>query len=509
MSTDLALARALPETVRVETLPPGRYTAMGYQAARTAREYAYLGTGGSGDYHLTTDRKDLINESRRLYRNNGLYRAIIDVAVRNIIQGGFTFQARTADPGWNKEAEALFRVWGERPEVRDLWTWPQTQAMICSELLLAGDVAALELAQPADKAGRLQLVEAERIDGPGYGKNGVITDAFGAPTAFNVCPYRNGWLDLNAGEQKPAAYTLFVPLLDRPSQTRGVPAAQSSFAMLHRLTDTCDSEALAYQLLARFAIAFTREGGPLPSDVINRDDPNKSGVSEEGDITTRITETDKGVYFWGRTGEKIEGVNRNIPAQNFEATVRTFLRLAGLPVGLPLELVFLDFSQTNYSSARASLEQAFGTFSARQSLLVTRLHRPLWRWLADRWTASGLLSRRDDQYAHEWICPPFPWLDQLKEAQAWGVKLDRGLATYSQAVKSVNGDRQEVVELRAQEVREAITTAKAIKAETGEAVPWQMFAGLQPPGTQSAIPEKRAVEGEPREPRQPAQDGEP
>ena len=59
--------------------------------------------------------------------------------------------------------------------------------------------------------------------------------------------------------------------------------------------------------------------------------------------------------------------------------------------------------------------------------------------------------------------------------------MDRGFSTHATSCKSLGTDREEVVNQRAKEVREAIELAKEIEKETGEKVPWQMFAGLKPP----------------------------
>lgn len=467
--------------VGLVNLLDGHYTPLGYRAARVLVQDGVTAESGSGDYHAAYDRRELIDQSRQFRRDNGLYKGLIDRAVTNIVGPGFALQVQTKSRAWNNRAEALWREFSATPEVRGLWSWRQVQQMVLREVLVCGDVGAIKVGQ-GPKRGRVQITEAERI-AKEYGDTGIRLDAEGQPEVFYVAHYGSGGqIEAADAEEYAAKDFIFVPLLDRPSQTRGTPPCQASFAMLHRIADVCDAEALAMQILARLAVAVTKEDVQEWAQATSKDDPDQASSEEEGDFSTRLHELKYGLIFFGKPGEEVKGIERTIPGKNFETSIRTFLRLLGLPLGLPLEIVFLDWSQSNYSSARASLEQAFAVFTDHQRLLEERFHNPIYRWKIDQWIDAHKLRPRADKYAHSWIRPSYPWIDQLKECQAWGAKLDRGLVTYGQACKSLNSDREEVVEQREREVRAAIETADRIMADHPAAeIPWEIFAGLRPP----------------------------
>jgi len=492
------------------------YTPLGYRSVDQARREGRFPMGGSEEYHARYDRGKLINQSRAFRRDNGLYRGLIDRAVTNIVRGGFGLQARTTSKKWNATAEGLWREWSAAPEARGLLSWRQVQQMVCREILLTGDVGAVKISKGAKK-GRLQLVESEQI-AANDNANGIKLNTFGEPTAFYVSRYgTQGQVSKATPKEYEPKDFLFVPLLDRPSQVRGVPVCQASFAMLHRISDVCDSEALAWQILARLAIAITREDAGAEAYATSDEDPEHA-TTDTSDLSSRLHELDTALIFHAEPGESVTGIDRNIPGKNFTESIRMFLRLLGLPLGLPLEMVLLDWSQSNYSSARASLEQAFAVFEDYQNLLEDRLTRLVYTWKVDGWIAARKLTDRGDKYRHEWIKPAFPWIDHLKECQAWGAKLDRGLVTYAKACKSLNSDREEVVASRRLEVEDAIRIAQEIEKQSGVTVPWQIFAGLKPPtpkktdgddegaGGGSAgdeLPDPRAPENEPRAPREP------
>jgi capsid protein len=289
---------------------------------------------------------------------------------------------------------------------------------------------------------------------------------------------------------------------------------QSAFPMLHRINDVCDSEAVSWQQLARYAVAILRQGGPQVGYLESAEDEDKSD-DEGNDTTTRVTELDYALLFHGEPGEEVKGIEHNIPGKDFPASIRMFLRLLGLPLGLPLEIILLDWTGSNYSQSRAVLEQAFETFQTYQDVLEEQFYTPVLNWKLDHWSAeigpralaelrSGV--RTDGTPTYEWIRPTFPWLDQLKEAQAHAAKLDRTLTTHAHVCKSQKLDREDVLSTRQQEVEDAIQMAQTIEKKfPGSRVPWQIFAGLAAPTSAPVA----ATEDKPAPGRQPPEEDKP
>jgi capsid protein len=279
-------------------------------------------------------------------------------------------------------------------------------------------------------------------------------------------------------------------MTDRLSAIRGVPVCQSAFPMLHRINDVCDSEAIAWQLLARLALSVTRQEGPKHATAESVNDPNKS----ENALAARLTEMDYALIYHGNPGDEIRGIERNIPAQNFSESLRMFLRLLGLPLGLPLEFVLLDWTQSNYSQSRAVMEQAYQIFQDWQDMLEGFFFTPLLQWKLSHWLESGLV-RTTNNVTWEWIKPTFPWIDQVKEAEAYGKKLYRCLVSQTAVCKSLNTDRDDVVTLREREIEDAIERSARLEAKHGVIVPWQHFAGLEVLQVKDAAAAKAMGEG--------------
>ncbi len=468
------------------SLKQGSYTQLGYRAAEVARLSGRpAATGGSADFHTRYDREQLVRQSQSFDRDNGLYKGVINRAVDNIIGDGFALQARTGDEETNKKIERLWADFCVEPEVRGLHSWWQIERMVIRSLWVDGDIGGIKT-----DSGRVQVIEAERLAGGRRASNeardsgaieqGVELDSLGRPIAYWVSGYDpiSGQVRKQNAKRIAAADYLYIANLDRPSQTRGVPVMVCNFPMFHRINDVCDSEAIAWQLLSRLAIAITKKDGPAVATTISEADPDRVDATAK-DISSRIQDLDAGTIFQGDLGEEIKGIERNLPGSNFTASVTMFLRLLGLPVGFPLELILLDWSKTNYSSARAALEQAFRMFQCWQRLLKARWHTPIYVWKIQQWIDAGELTVIPDIFKHEWISPSFPWIDQLKEAEAWGIRIERGLATHAEAQKSLNKDRGDWLDVRKDEIEGAIKTAEELnKKYPGANVSWQIFAGM-------------------------------
>ena len=461
----------------------GAYSALGYHAVRVAVREGRTGTSASGDIHAKYDRPKLINISREFFRDNCIYTGMISKAAEYIVGRGFGLQAKTSSPEWNSAAETVWREFWKRPEIKGIQSGPAVEEMVAREVLICGDTGVAKTS-----TGKLQLFEAEQIISNEPNADGIQKDDFGTPLKFFVAPYKKITGAPNASDAKPYSPEefLFITRPERPSSLRGVPPAQSAFSMLHRINDVCDAEAFAWQLLSRLAISITRENGAALSFAESETDTTKT---VEADLASRIHQLDTGLIFHGEPGEKVEGIDRNIPGKDFTASLTTFLRLLGLPLGLPLEFILLDWTKSNYSQSRAILEQAAQSFWKWQALLEEFFHRPAYEWCISRAIAANELPASDEWQKHEWIKPSFPWIDQYKEAQAQGLKIEKSLCTHGQVLKGVGLDRDEVVAARDLEIRDAIKRTKAIETDTGVRVPWEYLAGLSPSVNAAAVPQ--------------------
>jgi capsid protein len=456
----------------------GYYSTLGYRSVRLAAREGRFATLASGDAHSEYDRLKLINQSRQFWRDNPIYSGMIDRSCGYIIGNGFTLQCKTGDTDLNSDIEKRWKKYWKRPEIKNISSGRECEKMICRETLVTGDVGILKI-----NNGKFQIIEAEQICGEkGTGQKTIKKNSYGAPVGFWVGGYNtSGGIDKRTIRLMGEDVFLFISSPDRPSSLRSVPPCQAAFPMLHRINDVCDSEAIAWQLLARLAVSITRKQGKELAYIESAED-KKRAAKDNAELKNRIQELDYALIFHGEENDEIKGIERNVPGKNFSESLVMFLRLLGLPLGLPLEIILLDWTKSNYSQSRAVLEQAFVTFINRQFKIADFMMTPIFEWWLRGEIAAGLKvggEYVEKAFEHNWIMPTFPWIDQLKEALAWGEKLDRGLTLHQKALKSLGVDREDEMDERQKEILDAIKRAKQIKDDTGVDVPWQIFAGLK------------------------------
>jgi len=480
-----------PHKIEINNHKDGAYGSFGYESIKSIGRDRRAASSGNAVSHQRNDIRRLRDQARYFQRNNPIFKGMLTQACNFIVNDGFRVQPGSDDAEFNAEAEKLWiDYWVKgKPEVRKVLRGRRIEKQICSELLAVGDTGINKT-----NRGLIQMIESEQICDARRGGlgDGINKNALGQPTSYNICTYNtDGFLRDSTSIAIPAKDFLFLSDPDRPTAYRSVPPLQASFAMLHRINDTLDAEAIAYQMLSRIVAAVTRTDGAQTAFGESEANELKEGDTD-GQLSTRITDMDLAMLFHGEPGEEIKGIDRNIPGKDFPQTIRMFLRIMGIPLGMPLEIILLDVSDTNFSGMRSALELSFQSFRQWQDLIIEESLNPIYDWKILQWVREGKLKNPPpDMLKKAWARPSFPWIDQLKEAQAHGVKVDRGFCTYSETLKSLNLDYEVQIKEREKEILKAIEIAKRIEDETGVVVDWQTFAGMKatpdrgrPPGSE-------------------------
>ena len=375
---------------------------------------------GHADRHLDAVTLGKLREICRHHdRESALLSGILNRAVDNIVGPRFSVWPATADEGWNRAAkEYIDRRMGLAADARGLTDFRGVLAMTLRSLWTDGDkllvhagggLAAYEADQLATPRDRVRDKKARIV-------NGVEMDAAGRPTAFWLAPRSyKGWVDrADDARRVPAADAIYVANLKRCSQTRGMPELAAALGLYDRLDGYLDNESFAAEINAMLAFFITRDVGYEDATNVpgQEDDPNS------GDSADKIVKMEQGSVMELRPGEGVEPFRPDRPAEAFSPYVTMVARMVGAAVGMPLELVMLDFSKTNYSSARAALLEARRSFMGWQQLLIGRICRPIYF----RWIAQGIRRRHltpiDDAFAARWFPPRWAWVDPLKEVLA-------------------------------------------------------------------------------------------
>ena len=468
------------------------YDQLGHKVADVAREQNINTARETGDAASRYDRQSLVGVARQAYDENLVYATIIDRMTANLVGAdGFGLQARTGDPELNAKIEnEIFPKFTQNPEYRELWSWANVQKGVCKDMLGVGDIGFIKLVN-----GQLQAIESEWIANPVGDimrrvsprrkiEQGIEQTLGGKVTAFwHNPPSPEGYPGVKGTRIDKKDFIYVNGDIQRFSRTRPLPPFIQMMSSIWRLDDILDSEAVCWQLLAKIAFIVNKDN----SDEDAFEDSEERSDAEAYDLADRFQDIGTGLVMHGNQGDNVTGVNRNLPGKEFPQSVRAFMQMFSMRCGLPLEILMLDWSKTNFSSGKAALTQAAVNIHSWQKNEVEQFCQPVYEWVIRKAIEDGELEWTPTILDHEWFPPMPPWIDAKEEAESWGIRVDRSLVTFSDALKAQGKDRDEENERRESDIRDAIERAKKLTKETGTPVDWKLFCGYLVGKTENAV----------------------
>lgn len=411
-----------------------------YNAARPNRfrrqRTGVLSTGSSADWHLRVEQHAwaIMEQARAMDRDDVVAGQILDKAVNHTLQDGLKLDPQTGDDELNDDLESRFAEWAGDPDQCDITgenSFNKLAELVLRSALLDGDVIAL-----ATKGGHLQLVEAHRLRTPRNTKKNVVNgillddnrrrleywltkDDISPNVALNLVSDVVQYPARDAAGNKQVFH---VFKQKRISQTRGVSAFAPAFDCLGMFEDINFAKLVQQQVVSCFAIFREREIDSLA------DAPAPLGESYSETLTDGSQRTIQGIApgmeIRGAPGEKISGFSPAVPNQEFFQHVKLILTLIGNNIGLPLVMVMMDASETNFSGYRAAVEDARKGFRRNQRWMAEQFHQNVYAWKLRQWMAEDSTLRNKESklgrkfYAHRWNSPTWQYIEPLKDAQA-------------------------------------------------------------------------------------------
>jgi len=449
--------------------------------------------GSGADYHYRNQALFLkgIERAREFERSNMLIAQGVSRLVDNVLQDGIVADPATGDTGVDAENKARWLEWSTNPaecDAREILTFEQMGKLTLRSIVRDGDVLHL----PLRDEGALQPIEAHRLLTPNQRvKNtihGVRVDPdTGRPMEYMVVPEAMGSMaaptklseakrySARDEDGEPAVFHVFNP--QRFSQTRGISAFNPVTYAIGMHDDLQFANLVRAQLSAFHALF--RE---LPVDFAGGAAPAAGAQHTEaqGDGTDRFfEELAPGMIRTGRPGEKFNFQVANVPNPSFFDHAMLTLTIIAVNLGLPLAVMLLDPTKTNFSGWRGAIDQARMGFRGLQNLMITQFHAPVYRWKVRQWIAEDVTLRRMqgkagvDLLGVKWRRPRFAYIEPKKDAEADALRIEKGLTSPRRAAAERGEDYDEIVVERvadqAQLFRAAMTEARQINKEYPEA----------------------------------------
>lgn len=466
----------------------------------------------SADADILPDKEIIDGRTRDMLRNDAFIQGGANLHKDNIVGAHFMLNTRPAtkvifgkeDDVWEAEfQEEVEEKWDLYAESPDNWLDAQRTNSFTSMVrlavgihLAAGEVLAavewIKDGRPFNTA--IQMLDLDRLSTRPESNNdvnvraGIRFDSRGAPQSYQIRTEHPH--DVNAWSFKMPSWTE-VPIRKpwgrlqmihiheqvRPDQSRGVSELASSLREQKFARKFRDVNLQRAIMQSMYAAAITSElpseqvftslgGGSMTSD--NAQEAVTNYASGYLNAITEYTGGSKSIrldgariphLFPGTKLEMLSPTSGHALGMEFE---QSLMRYIAASIGVSYEQLSRDYTQTNYSSARAAMTETWKFMVARKKLVADRFASLIYRlWLEEairkneitafskRKSAllytGGVLNLKFDAISRcDWVGASRGQIDELKETQAAILRINNGLSTAEDELARLGKDWRKV-----------------------------------------------------------------
>lgn len=446
---------------------------------------------------VTADRSILAARIHDLARNDGWASGGVSTIVDSVIGSGWRLSAKPNARALGiapevaaelaDEIEAHFKVWANDIDfccdAGGRLNWGGLLALAFRHRCWDGEaIAAIDwIERPYAYSTAVQVIHPDRLSNPSNMpdswnmRSGVELDERGAPVAYHFRKAHPGeayfanlnvWTWDRVARRTPWGRAKIVHAFEPQAagQFRGVsPLAPilKKIRMLGRYDEAELQAAILNAVLAAF-ITSPNDAEQIAA-AMSGDDESMSTYNQtrlDWHAEAPISLPGVKVNFLA-TGEDVKLTNPNHPNSVFESFERTVLRNIATAIGVSYEQISKDWSQVNYSSARAGLLEIWRGFNARKDNFAAAFAQPIYSAVLEEMIDRGdivlpkgapsFYEARTAWCEAKWIGPGRGWVDPQKEALAALARIEGGLSTLEDELAEQGKDWIENLQQQARE----------------------------------------------------------
>jgi lambda family phage portal protein len=386
------------------------------------------------------------------------------------------------EDAFQEEVEERFSLWAESvdnwPDAARLNTMTDLVRMAIDQHTVYGEVfASVEWLRdtPRQFSTAIQMIDTDRLNSPPeflldpLVRGGVRRNQFGAPQGYYVrLAHPTDWFTSDAYKwkyvpiRKPWGRLQILHIYEqlRPDQSRGIGAMVSALKEIKMTKNFRD-------IVLQNAVVNATYAATIESDM-----PSEAIFSQLGgdNMTPERIETALAGYIGGHFEaiEKFTGGSKNLQIDGVKIPhlppgtklnlrgagqggplgtdfEQSLLRYIAASLGVSFEQLSRDYSKSNYSSARASMNETYKGMLSIKRAVADRFATSVFRlWFEEAFNANvftSLPSNRPsiydgqnlDAYTQcDWVGASRGQVDELKETQAAILRLNNGISTLEQ-----------------------------------------------------------------------------
>ncbi|MBL4700448.1 MAG: phage portal protein, partial [Phycisphaeraceae bacterium] len=426
--------------------------------------------------------------------------------VDNVVQSGFALDPRTGDIGLNTEIQHRFKLFADNPDECHMAGEEDLTGIISlgtRSMIVAGDSINL-----LTRSGAIDTPESYRFRTPKTKRNvhlGVLVDGHGKHLEYWAAKSDggvNGRIekvgDIKVYKTRDANGNRQVTHLYDPRrfhQRRGITAFAPIADAIGMHDDIQLATLVHQQTVSAFALIEESTGSIIQGGKPNAKANAIGAVSESQntDGSTKILEgISPGMHIKVAPGKKLTMSSPQVPAGNFFPHTLLILQFIAINLSMPLQILLLDPTKTNFSGWRGAMDQARMSWKRIQRRIIGRMYKPIYEWKVRQFMADDPAMFRAmrsnskiNPMSHAWHPPAWSYIEPLKDVSSQ--ILEAGNPTTSlRRVATANGRQfQEVVTERCEDVKFAVElamdTADKINAANPEQPPISWREVWNPP----------------------------
>jgi len=428
-----------------------------YQAAETSNYRPRRGGAYSGDATMQATGDRLRQLARYLDENHDLVIGTLDDLINNIIGQGLMPQpmVRRRDgslhESFNKQIQEKYQEWAEKPDASGQYSMIELDTLTARTWLRDGEtfihrIRSSDYPYPGRTRLALECLEPDfcpftelkpnREGQIGRVIQGIEIDRWRRPLAYYF--YNEHPADVLLPDSRISIDTmridaLFVDHLKftrRLGQLRGVSVLHGVLNRLRDLSDYEQSEQIAAKVAAELT-AYIKRNSEFEGDVDN---------------SQRIMQMESGAIFELDVGEDVGTIQSDRPNTALADFRNAMMRAVAAGTGTRYSSISRDYGGT-YSSQRQELVEASIAYRRLFKVFVEQRKRPEYLDFLDATPMSIPFDvDRNTLSRVEYRPPALPWIDPIKEAQAWQILIENKIESRAEISRQRGRDPRALYE---------------------------------------------------------------
>lgn len=415
-----------------------------------------LGAVGPNDHLNLRNHHYYRGRARALDRSNDLARGAIDTLVSSIIGGGLMPQPMFMDMSGNvldtlnDEVSALWDEWSFRPESTGSLDEFSSQFLQAITWVRDGEIFVHHLRgnvedfmHESDIAYSYESIEGDRIGNqfstPGelvttqgtLDLDGIEVDSFGKAVSFTILGNARSYpIGRSKRRHVPADRMTHAKHIRRVNTFRGVTMLEPVLDTFEAIRDIDSAELTAVKMASRMTAAIKTEEGSTSWRGSDDDNPGRE--------RNRVDLPEGSVWHDLKPGESVEVIKNERPNNSLIAFRASQIRKIAAGMGFQYSTLARDY-EGSYSAARQELVEAQRFYRRHFNYWVNTIEREKWKHFIDALDMRGMVdfSMVDKKTLYDplYIPPSLPWIDPLKEANAFEKLVGNGFESRSQVIR--------------------------------------------------------------------------